>query len=51
VFSRELRPTLRNPFTIVFSMVQPLVFLALFAPLLPGGRGATRCSGSCPASS
>ncbi|GIF00272.1 ABC transporter permease [Paractinoplanes rishiriensis] len=36
VFSRELRPTLRNPFTIVFSMVQPLVFLALFAPLLPG---------------
>jgi ABC-2 type transport system permease protein len=36
VFSRELRPTLRNPFTIVFSMVQPLVFLGLFAPLLPG---------------
>ncbi|HEX5199894.1 MAG TPA: ABC transporter permease [Actinoplanes sp.] len=36
VFSRELRPTLRNPFTIIISMVQPLVFLALFAPLLPG---------------
>jgi ABC-2 type transport system permease protein len=36
VFSRELRPTLRNPFTIVIAMVQPLVFLALFAPLLPG---------------
>jgi ABC-2 type transport system permease protein len=35
VFSRELRPMLRNPFTVVFSMVQPLVFLALFAPLLP----------------
>ena len=35
VFSRELRPVLRNPFTAVFSMVQPLVFLALFAPLLP----------------
>jgi ABC-2 type transport system permease protein len=35
VFSRELRPMLRNPFTLVFSMVQPLVFLALFAPLLP----------------
>jgi ABC-2 type transport system permease protein len=35
VFSRELRPVLRNPFTIVFSMVQPLVFLGLFAPLLP----------------
>src|SRR6187549_1178347 len=43
VFSRELRPVLRNPFSIVFSMVQPLVFLALFAPLLPdqvGGRTA-----------
>ncbi|MFF5290983.1 ABC transporter permease [Paractinoplanes globisporus] len=36
VFSRELRPSLRNPFTIIISMVQPLVFLALFAPLLPG---------------
>ena len=35
VFSRELRPTLRDPFTIIFSMVQPLVFLGLFAPLLP----------------
>jgi ABC-2 type transport system permease protein len=35
VFSRELRPTLRNPFTIIIAMVQPLVFLALFAPLLP----------------
>lgn len=39
VFSRELRPTLRNPFTIIISMVQPLVFLALFAPLLPGDTG------------
>src|SRR5918998_4285038 len=35
VFSRELRPTLRQPFTIIISMVQPLVFLGLFAPLLP----------------
>ncbi|BCJ44776.1 transport permease protein [Actinoplanes ianthinogenes] len=35
VFSRELRPVLRSPFTIIFSMVQPLFFLALFAPLLP----------------
>jgi ABC-2 type transport system permease protein len=39
VFSRELRPVLRNPFTVVFSMVQPLVFLALFAPLLPEVAG------------
>src|SRR5689334_20578322 len=36
VFSRELRPTLRQPFTLVIAMVQPLVFLRLFAPLLPG---------------
>ncbi|GAB2596855.1 ABC transporter [Paractinoplanes abujensis] len=35
VFSRELRPVLRDPFTIIFSMVQPLVFLGLFTPLLP----------------
>ncbi|WP_433301603.1 ABC transporter permease [Actinoplanes sp. CA-030573] len=38
VFSRELRPTLRNPFTLIIAMVQPLVFLALFAPLLPGDK-------------
>ena len=50
VFSRELRPVLRNPFSVIFGMVQPLVFLALFAPLLPqGGRWRPRrCSGSCP---
>jgi ABC-2 type transport system permease protein len=37
VFTRELKPVLRNPFSVIFSMVQPLVFLALFAPLLPDG--------------
>lgn len=44
VFTRELRPVIRDPFTVVFSMIQPLFFLALFAPLLadvpnlgPGG--------------
>lgn len=37
VFVRELRPILRDPFTVVFSLGQPLVFLALFAPLLPEG--------------
>lgn len=35
VFVRELRPMLRDPFSVVFSMLQPLFFLALFAPLLP----------------
>ena len=53
--SRELRPALREPATLFIAMVQPLVFLGLFAPLLPdtfGAEGAApRCSGSCPASS
>ena len=44
VFSRELRPVLRNPFSVIFGMIQPLVFLALFSPLLsdfPGtGQGS-----------
>ncbi|RYU15599.1 ABC transporter permease [Nocardioides iriomotensis] len=42
VFGRELRPVLRDPFSVVFSMIQPLVFLGLFAPLLgnvPGLSG------------
>ncbi len=37
VLTRELRPMLREPATIVIAMVQPLVFLALFTPLLPDG--------------
>src|SRR4051795_993896 len=41
VFSRELRPILRQPFTIIISMVQPLVFLGLFAPLLPDVEGGS----------
>jgi ABC-2 type transport system permease protein len=41
VLSRELRPILRNPVSMVFSMVQPLVFLGLFAPLLPDLPGQT----------
>ncbi|WP_157129748.1 ABC transporter permease, partial [Thermobifida halotolerans] len=43
VFVRELRPVLRDPFSVIFTMVQPLFFLALFAPLLPqttGGQSA-----------
>ncbi|WP_205856140.1 ABC transporter permease [Phytoactinopolyspora endophytica] len=44
VFMRELRPVLHNPFSVVFSMIQPLVFLGLFGPLLsdfPGtGEGS-----------
>ncbi|GAA1562311.1 ABC transporter permease [Brevibacterium picturae] len=36
VFRREFMLVLRDPFSLVFSLLQPLVFLALFAPLLAG---------------
>lgn len=39
VLGRELKPVLRDPFSVVFSMIQPLFFLALFAPLLSGVGG------------
>jgi len=39
VFVRELRPTVRDPFSVVFGLVQPLVFLGLFGPLLAGTTG------------
>jgi ABC-2 type transport system permease protein len=40
VLTRELKPVARDPFTLIFSLVQPLVFLGLFAPLLVGASGA-----------
>lgn len=39
VLARELKPVLRDPFSVVFSMIQPLFFLALFAPLLSSVTG------------
>ena len=39
VLGRELKPVLRDPFSVVFSMIQPLFFLALFAPLLDSVSG------------
>ncbi len=39
VFVRESRPLVRDPFSVVFSLVQPLVFLGLFGPLLIGASG------------
>ncbi|MEO9324109.1 ABC transporter permease [Nocardioides sp. C4-1] len=41
VMTRELRPMLREPASLLFAMVQPLVFLALFAPLLPEVPGGS----------
>ena len=34
VFAREVRPLLREPFQMIISVLQPLMFLALFAPAL-----------------
>jgi len=41
VMMRELRPVLRDPFSLLFGMIQPLVFLALFGPLLVGSLGGS----------
>lgn len=40
VMLRELRPVLHDPFSLLFGMIQPLVFLGLFGPLLSGSLGA-----------
>lgn len=39
VFVREILLFLRDPFSLVFSLLQPLIFLALFGPLLGGAFG------------
>jgi len=39
VLHRELRPLLSEPFSVLFSLVQPLFFLALFGPLLVSVSG------------
>jgi len=36
VMVRELRPVVREPFSVIFGLIQPVVFLALFGPLLAG---------------
>ncbi|MFE6968586.1 ABC transporter permease [Isoptericola sp. NPDC057653] len=39
VFTREILLVLRDPFTLIFSLLQPLIFLGLFGPLLTGTFG------------
>jgi ABC-2 type transport system permease protein len=39
VAMRELRLTIRDPFSLIFTLVQPIVFLAFFGPLLTGIPG------------
>ncbi len=41
VMTRELKPLWREPASVLFAMVQPLVFLGLFAPLLPSTPGGS----------
>ena len=45
VLARELRPVVRDPFSVVFDLVQPLFFLALFGPLLVGSMGGSSAVG------
>jgi len=44
VLVRELNPVVRDPFSLIFSLVQPLVFLGLFAPLLVAQSGGNPAS-------
>ena len=44
VFQRELKPIISNPWSITISLVQPLVFLALFGPLLSQVTGLSTSS-------
>lgn len=39
VFRRELQPLLHDPFSLIFSLLQPVIFLGLFGPLLIGSSG------------
>ncbi len=41
VMTRELRPLFREPASVLLAMVQPLVFLGLFAPLLPDAENGS----------
>ncbi|NYH52173.1 MULTISPECIES: ABC transporter permease [Nocardiopsis] len=40
VFSRQMRPVLHRPVMLAFGMLQPVLYLVLFAPLLTGLAGA-----------
>ena len=46
VFLREFLVILRDPFTLIFSLLQPLVFLGLFGPLLDGMLGDASIGGA-----
>ncbi len=45
VWTRESLTILRDPFSLIFSLLQPLIFLGLFAPLLSGVAGGNMPTG------
>lgn len=45
VWWRETLTIVRDPFSLIFSLVQPLVFLGLFGPLLSGLAGGQPIGG------
>lgn len=45
VFWREMLLPLRDPFSLVFSLLQPLIFLGLFGPLLSSAVGTSAFEG------
>ncbi|WP_160050011.1 MULTISPECIES: ABC transporter permease [unclassified Nocardiopsis] len=40
VFARQMRPVLHRPLMLLFGMLQPVLYLVLFSPLLSGLAGA-----------
>jgi len=48
VFLREYQLVWRDPFSLIFSLIQPLVFLGLFAPLLAGSLSSDQLGGTSP---
>jgi ABC-2 type transport system permease protein len=46
VWVRETMTIVRDPFSLIFSLLQPLVFLGLFGPLLTGVAGEGIAGGS-----
>lgn len=46
VWRRETLTIVRDPFSLVFSLLQPLIFLGLFGPLLAGVTGGELAGGS-----
>lgn len=49
VFVREILVVLRDPTSLIFSLLQPLIFLGLFGPLLTGSLGGFGGTGTSTA--